>query len=363
MADRMEASPTLMGRIVGCASVADLQPHPQNRHFFGVTPADADTELREDITRQGLRTPLVICGDGCAHPKGTILAGHRRVAALLTLGIREAATIVLDGLGADEELDILLGDNLATSRARELSQLQRYRIEEAQREILARRAGLRTDLSGGAKGETAALIAKKTGEPVNAVRNRQKVFGSAVSPPELQIAVDSRKISLTAGAKRVRELEGVTKAERMWSGRAASNAPTIRSSKKPKKNIAASMLVAPVNAQAPLPASSTDVRARIRSVALDFGDLQQRLLGVVEEVLGSFPPMPATATAAGATNGQDIWVARVLGRWLPFIAATNALVQHRALVNDLIAHAVGALEASESKSAATFSNPSTDEVP
>jgi ParB-like chromosome segregation protein Spo0J len=303
----------------------------------------------------------VVCGNGCSHPKGTILAGHRRVAALRALGITEAAAMVHDDLSADEELDILLGDNLATSRARELSQLQRYRIEEAQREILARRAGQRTDLSGGAKGETAALIAKKTGQPANAVRNRQKVFGSAASPPDLQVAVDSGKVSLTAGAKMVRELEGVTAAERMWSERPASSGkPTIKRSLKSsskKKAVAPEvvtpkLVVAVAKAQAPRPTSPAGARERIRSVAMEFDVLHQRLLGVVEEVLSSFPPMPSAGV--GAANSRDIWAARALERWLPFVAATNALVAHRVLVDDLIAHAIGAVEAFENETAQTF---------
>lgn len=343
------ASSALLGHTVVSVRVAELQHHPQNRHFFGVTSPEQDTSLREDIERQGLRTPLIVCGKECSSPEGTILGGHRRYDAAVMLRHEEVPAVLLEGLSADEELDVLLGDNLATSRARTLSQLQRYRIEEAQRAILARRAGQRTDLSGGEKGETAAFIAKKTGEPANAVRNRKKVFGSAASPPELKAAVDGGKVSLTAGAKIVRELEGLTRAERMWSDlTTSSTASATKLTKKPsaKKRAAAPKIVmTPKESKsASEPPEPSDVRARIRSAAIDFDILQRRLLGAMEVVLGSFPPIPSTDTGAAAR--QRIWVEHLQERLMPFIAATRALIEHRPIVNDLIAHAIGVLEVS-----------------
>lgn len=357
MADHTEGPcSSLVGDTIVSVRVTDLQHHPRNRHFFGVSSPEADTELRDDIARQGLQNHLVVCGKGCSSPEGAILRGNRRYDAVVALGFVEVPAVVRDGLSADDELDILLGDNIAANCARRLKQGQLYAIEEAQREILARRAGQRTDLSGGEKGETAALIAKKTGEPANAVRNRQKVFGSAASPPELKAAVDGGKVSLTAAAKTVRELEGLTNAERMWSDRVPSS--TVSPTKTSKKLSSKKKAAAPTSVTMPnepraasKPAEPSDVRAHLRSVAMDFDILQRRLLGAVEEVVGSFPPIPSTNT--GTTANQSIWVERLQERWMPFIAATSALIEHRPLVDDLIAHAIGALEASDATTTET----------
>ncbi len=64
-------------------------------------------DLAASIREHGLLQPLVVTPDGDNY---TILAGHRRHAALVSLGMKEAPCVVLDG---DEQasLAVLLGDN------------------------------------------------------------------------------------------------------------------------------------------------------------------------------------------------------------------------------------------------------------
>lgn len=346
------ASSSLVGRTVVSLRVADLQHHPRNGHFFGPTAPGEDAELREDIERQGLRNPLVVCGKGCASREGTILGGNRRYDACVALGYVEVPVVVHDGLSLDEELDILLGDNAASNCARRLKQSQLYAIEEAQRGILARRAGQRTDLAGGARGETSALVAAKLGQPENAVRNRQKVFGAVASPPELRAAVDAGELSLTAAAHEVRKLEKQPTSEQAWSpGGPKLRPPRVRSRRTrsvPDTGATASRDAAKQGSAPALPPpdQGDEMRSRLRS-ALEGLDVEhRRLLDAVSDLLGSFPRVP-TISGSSTDSPAAEWAQQVGERWLPLLETTSAFMALREAANDLAVHAIGVLESGE----------------
>ena len=92
-------------------SVKSLHRHPDNaRDKREYTKKDV-AELAASIREHGVLQPLVVRSDGDNY---TVLAGHRRHAALMSLGIEKAPCVVLEG-DEQESLAVLLGDN-ATHR-------------------------------------------------------------------------------------------------------------------------------------------------------------------------------------------------------------------------------------------------------
>ncbi len=84
-----------------------LRRHPSNARPKGEYTKSEIADLAASIREHGLLQPLVVTPDGDQY---TLLAGHRRHAALVSLGLKEAPCIVLNG---DEQasLAVLLGDN------------------------------------------------------------------------------------------------------------------------------------------------------------------------------------------------------------------------------------------------------------
>lgn len=93
-------------------SVSDLHRHADNARSKRDYTKGEVADLASSIREHGLLQPLVVTQDGDNY---TILAGHRRHAALVSLGIKEAPCVVLDG-DEQESLGILLGEN-ASHRA------------------------------------------------------------------------------------------------------------------------------------------------------------------------------------------------------------------------------------------------------
>ncbi len=84
-----------------------LRRHPDNARLKGEYTKSDLADLMASIKEHGLLQPLVVTkdGDNC-----TILAGHRRHAALLQLGIETAPCVVIEG-DDQEALAVLLTEN------------------------------------------------------------------------------------------------------------------------------------------------------------------------------------------------------------------------------------------------------------
>lgn len=197
----------LLGRTVRSIPIRELRFHPDNERLFGSENADDRAKLDADIKARGQQNPIVICGKGCARPRGTIIRGNRRAASLARLGFKEALVIEIDDLDEEAIVELLVSDNLAGDCARRLSEEQRFNLEEECRKALGRKRGQRTDLEGSVTGDTDVLVAKQLGVGATAVRNRRKVFGSPASPEVVRTAVKSGGISVGRGATLVRGLE------------------------------------------------------------------------------------------------------------------------------------------------------------
>ncbi len=94
------ASEDLLENVVYQASIDTLRPHPDNDRLFAPVDAAAQRELEQDIRDHGAEHPLLACGADCASPRGTILRGHRRHAALIVAGAATAPVMFKNSLAA-----------------------------------------------------------------------------------------------------------------------------------------------------------------------------------------------------------------------------------------------------------------------
>lgn len=75
--------------------VDDLTPYQDQVTLFGKADEASIKELAQDIDRRGLREPIEILSNG------TIIAGHKRLAALILLGHTKVKVIVRRDLDED----------------------------------------------------------------------------------------------------------------------------------------------------------------------------------------------------------------------------------------------------------------------
>ncbi|MFI5297975.1 MAG: ParB N-terminal domain-containing protein [Polyangiales bacterium] len=215
-----------------------LRSHPRNVQLLPVS-SDADAaKLAVDIEVNGLVHPLIIAGEDCASLPGTVLDGHRRHAAMLSKGISKARAIVRTGLSATDEEILIIRCAVASQLHRRLSEEDKFKLEERARELLraqGHRHGRRSDLatavagngsstsadaddtpratvvasnhSSGPRGRANAIVAASAGDALNAVREREKIFGSSVTTPVLKEALAAEKISRKKAASIVRIFE------------------------------------------------------------------------------------------------------------------------------------------------------------
>ena len=209
-------------------ALTELRPHPLNAEVFTRPHGDEDVALADDIRREGLLRPIIVCGDGCASPRGTILAGHRRVRAAERLGIARVAVTFRDGLSADEEEWQLLLDNRADQRTRNVRHSELFAMEDRLRELHGKRQDQRTHLAGdfghndrssGGRRNTNAILAELTGEASSAIKNRRTFFTSPITSDAVRQAVDDDGVALTRAATALRRLMADPAVRRAFEGR------------------------------------------------------------------------------------------------------------------------------------------------
>jgi len=135
----------------------------------------------------------------------------------MDVGIRVIPVIRRTDLTAEAEEEIIVKAALASAHVRRMAPSRIFALERRLFDLYAARGrGHRSDLtpvvSNGspAVGDTLTLVASESGTPRNAVANRRKVFGSPIASKSLKDAVDAGKLSLTAGADMVRNVEQQT---------------------------------------------------------------------------------------------------------------------------------------------------------
>lgn len=192
-----------------------LSDHRVWRDLIGFDTPEREQELIDSVRSLRVVDPIIVTGDGCASPPETILTGHRRRRAAMDARIERVPVIRRYDLTADAEEEIIIKAAIASTHVRRLAPSKVYALEERLHTLYARRGqGFRSDLTSVATngsstmvGDTLMLVASETGATRNSVANRRKVFGSPVASRKLREAVDEGKLSLTAAAALVREVE------------------------------------------------------------------------------------------------------------------------------------------------------------
>ncbi|MFO0675340.1 MAG: ParB N-terminal domain-containing protein [Polyangiaceae bacterium] len=217
-----EVAPGTLAHLAGLATgtilrvdVSSLRPHPDNADLFPPESPESDKALDEDIANHGVERPLLVTGDGCASPPGTVLRGHRRLQSAIRVGVKEVRAEIVTGYSADVERLAMIRDNLAGTHQRRLSQERKAALEAEVYKILGRRKGERTDLGTWVRSEpgsqvsarTNKLVAAEVGETTSAVRDRRKIFASPITPDVLKAAVNDGKVSRSQAASLVRSAE------------------------------------------------------------------------------------------------------------------------------------------------------------
>ncbi|MBA4017018.1 MAG: hypothetical protein C0483_07590 [Pirellula sp.] len=191
--------------------LSELIPFPSQALLDGTTSEDEDRELREDIKRYGLRTPIDILPTNAAGlPTNTVLDGHRRREMLTALGQNEVRVIVRYDLANDDRQRIDEEFFRFSLMRRQLSPLAKARM--AKGVIESEREGVSPQ-----NGELRDRIGKMIGM---SGRNLDRHLAVLRTPMEIQAAFERKALSLIEAEKvsRLTEEQRNTIARRIQSG-------------------------------------------------------------------------------------------------------------------------------------------------
>ena len=165
-----------------------LQPHPKQAALFPEPPPHEVKELADDIRRTGLLQPVEVL------PDGTIIAGHKRVAAATLLGWTEITVWVRDDLAGDAAAAErrLIEDNLTR---RQLGPLGLARCYKRLKELESRREGRLFDFE---YRELRDRIGRRLGVSGRTLDRHLRVLGT---PQEVQNAVEAGTLPITVAEK------------------------------------------------------------------------------------------------------------------------------------------------------------------
>ena len=105
-----------------------LKRHPNQDAIFSETPKSELDELAEDISQRGLQEAIHVC------PDGTIIRGHRRVAAVKHLGWEKIEAVVrhdIDDPCSSAAIEDLINDNVMRRQLDDLELARCYQAMKA----------------------------------------------------------------------------------------------------------------------------------------------------------------------------------------------------------------------------------------
>lgn len=143
--------------------VDELKPHSLNAEIYGDLELEYVKDLIESIRRHGIKEPLVV------KPDGTIISGHRRWQAAMALGIKEVPCRLESYANPLDEQEALIEYNRQrektfSQKIAEAKKLEAIERERALKRMLAGKPIQPSgNISGGSKGDTRDIIAKKIG--------------------------------------------------------------------------------------------------------------------------------------------------------------------------------------------------------
>ncbi|MDB5309431.1 MAG: ParB domain protein nuclease [Gemmataceae bacterium] len=167
-----------------------LKPHPRQAALFGDTTEEEIRTLAEDLRRHGLQHPVE------ALPDGTLVCGHRRVAAAQLLGWDEIRVRIRADLAADPAAaeTRLIQDNLMR---RQLSPLAVARCYLGLRHLVAARPGGR--LPDAARGDVRDLVGRQLGLSGRHLDRLLAIVERC--PVEVQFAVERHDLPIAVAGK------------------------------------------------------------------------------------------------------------------------------------------------------------------
>jgi len=170
--------------------ISELKPHPHQKRYFQRRSKQEFLQLARDIKKNGLQYPVRIL------PDGTILSGHRRVAAAKMLKWKEVDVIVMhefEGNAAAAE-EYFINENF---NRRQLSPLEQARCAQGLYE-LARNGDLMSWQQTEKLQRTRDLVGARLG---CSGRHAMRFLRVLETPPSVQFAYDKGKLSITLACR------------------------------------------------------------------------------------------------------------------------------------------------------------------
>lgn len=122
--------------------ITQISPHPKNVEIYG---EDDIQELAEKIKNSGYIKPLYITHSSNEKSKYTIISGHRRYRACLSLGIKQVPVVVKKFENEQEELEILLLENMYRDKTIEqkVNEAREWEVIEKEKAEKRMKAGVK----------------------------------------------------------------------------------------------------------------------------------------------------------------------------------------------------------------------------
>ena len=169
--------------------IADLRSHPRQQSTYGDLSDREFLTLKEDISRRGVRQPIVVTHDG------TIVDGHQRVRACKELGIEEIEAVISQDT---EQADVDEGFVRSNLIRRQLDPLSKARALQSLMEIEYQRKG--KELNAQHDGDFRDQLAELLGGNVSG-RTIDRYLQLLRLPQVIQDAVSSGDLPMTKALK------------------------------------------------------------------------------------------------------------------------------------------------------------------
>lgn len=192
--------------MLAAAKTQHLKPHPKNESIYGKEP-DLPADFLSSIERLGILQPLVVKADG------TVISGHRRLAAAKSLGIEEVPVLIGNYESDLDEIEALVILNQQRIKspsqiAREGMELQRIESERAKQ-----RQGTRSDLGNVRLDSNESNTLENVAASLGISRDRwyklktifEKAEAGDESAAEMMKALDAGDVSVHKAYKTIRE--------------------------------------------------------------------------------------------------------------------------------------------------------------
>jgi hypothetical protein len=180
----------------------DLRFHPHNVKTFGRPKPATYASVRHSVREHGVLEPLDVVGATAPHNPLCVVNGNLRLEIARELGIEQVPVILHNELSTDTDQLIF---SVEGAKRKQWDQRQRAVQEQLVRAAIAA-APDAWKIAHNARREN-DVIAQATGESVNAVKERKKVFYGKTSTDSLKDAVVRNRIRIGEAVKLIVSVE------------------------------------------------------------------------------------------------------------------------------------------------------------